>query len=278
MDCLPVPASLSSLGRPCWTHFSTFPQLRVNQCIESQIPSRLPPKPRPPCTPPISLDQSLQVHLQTRSIMARNCISKLARLWPPSSHDHCLQVHLQTSLDPHLQGNLQTGLITTSHCNSKLARSRHPTLSPNTLDYGLLLHLQTCSNRASQCISQFTGSRCGELVEQEGRQPINDTPPHLVWHPKVILQKERFCLGERRKRVRGYEGIPGHDEPHKLCGSMKAPQECVKPRAGKDWVCILYNEMMSIYPGVYQIYTPCRLVHLCMYIYGDLDNTCHGMM
>jgi len=246
-------------------HRVSDPVAPPSQTMTSTYSSNL-TRPEPPSSSPNSLDHGPQLYFQTCSIMA----SKFAWSLSPSASSN--------SLDPHLQGNLQTGLITTSHCNSKLARSRLPTLSPNTLDYGLLLHLQTCSNSASQCIFEFTGSRCGELVEQEGRQPINDTPPHLVWHPEVILQKERFCLGERRKRVRGYEGIPGHDEPHKLRGSMKAPQECVKPRAGKDWVCILYNEMMSIYPGVYQIYTPCRLVHLCMYIYGDLDNTCHGMM
>ena len=48
------------------------------------------------------------------------------------------------------------------------------------------------------------------------------------------------------------------EEPHKLCGSMKARQECVGPGAVKDTVCIsLFDEMMSIYPGVSQIYTPC---------------------
>jgi hypothetical protein len=46
-------------------------------------------------------------------------------------------------------------------------------------------------------------------------------------------------------------------------GSMKAWQECVGSRAGKDRVYIsLYDEMMSIYPGVSQIYTPRRSVHL----------------
>ena len=58
--------------------------------------------------------------------------------------------------------------------------------------------------------------------------------------------------------VREYEGIPGHDEPHKLRGSTKARQECMRPSAGKDRMCILYIEMMSIYPGVFQIYTACR--------------------
>jgi len=94
-------------------------------------------------------------------------------------------------------------------------------------------------------------------VELEGSQPIINTPPHLMWHPKGIREKDRFWLKEYRKRVRGYEGIPGHDELHKLRGSMNAWQECMGPRAGKDRVCISYNEMMSIYPGVCQIYTPC---------------------
>jgi len=46
------------------------------------------------------------------------------------------------------------------------------------------------------------------------------------------------------------------EEPHKLRGSMKAQQECIRQRPGNDSVCILYNEMMSIYPRVCQIYTP----------------------
>jgi len=66
------------------------------------------------------------------------------------------------------------------------------------------------------------------MVDLEARQPIINTPPHLTWHPNGTLEKERFCLDEQRKRVRGYEGIPGHDEPHKLCVSMNALQECMR--------------------------------------------------
>jgi hypothetical protein len=43
----------------------------------------------------------------------------------------------------------------------------------------------------------------------------------------------------------------------------EAWQQCIRPRAGQDRVCISYNEMMSIYPGVSKIYTACRWVHLC---------------
>jgi len=47
------------------------------------------------------------------------------------------------------------------------------------------------------------------------------------------------------------------EEPHKFHGSMTVRQECLGPRAVKDTVCIwLFDEMMSIYPGVSQIYTP----------------------
>jgi hypothetical protein len=156
---------------------------------------------------------------------------------------------------------LQTRSITAS----KFARSRPPSASPNSLDYGLQVrtitafqvHLQTCSTTAAECISKFTRSRYGEALELESRQPIINTPAHLAWHPKGIREKERFWFEERRMRVRGCGWIPSHDEPHKLRGSMKARQGCMRPRAGKDRVCISYNEM-SIYSEVFQIYTSCR--------------------
>jgi len=128
MDCLPLPASLSSLARPCCTQFSTLPQLQVNQWIESELPSHLPPKRPPPDWPPpsspsISLNHGLQVHLQTGSITASMCISKLAWLRrPPSSHDYGLQVHPQTS----------------SNTASKLAGSRPRNASLSSLDHGVV--------------------------------------------------------------------------------------------------------------------------------------------
>jgi len=79
-----------ALGRPYWTQLSTFPQLRVNQWIESQLPlhlppDRLPPDQPPPSTPPIAIDHGLHVHLQPHSITASKCISKLAQSRPPSA-------------------------------------------------------------------------------------------------------------------------------------------------------------------------------------------------
>jgi hypothetical protein len=101
---------------------------------------------RPPIASPILLDRGLQVHLQTRSSTASKCISKLARLQHPSSRDHGLQVHLHTRL------------ITASKCISKLARSRPSSVSLNSPDYGLQAHLQTRSITASECIYEFTRS------------------------------------------------------------------------------------------------------------------------
>jgi len=63
IDSLPLPASSPSLGRCCSAELSTFPQLQVNQWIESQLPLRLPASGPLPSTPPILLDHSRQVHL-----------------------------------------------------------------------------------------------------------------------------------------------------------------------------------------------------------------------
>jgi len=100
IDDLPLPASLLFLRTPFCTQFSSFAQLRVNQRIKSQLPSRF-------------QIERLLVLLQSRSIMASNCISKptqlrppnylncdlkLARSWPRSlpslSLNHSLQVYL----------------------------------------------------------------------------------------------------------------------------------------------------------------------------------------
>jgi hypothetical protein len=107
MDCLPLPAGLSSLGKPCCTQFSTFPKLQVHQCIESQLPSCLPPELPPshlppPITGPISLAHGLQVHLQSYSIMAPRWVSKLSRskapIISPNSIDYGLNVQMIMTL------------------------------------------------------------------------------------------------------------------------------------------------------------------------------------
>jgi len=72
---------------------------------------------RPPSASPNSLDHSLQVHLQTRSITA----SKFARSRPPSAS--------LSSLDPALQVHLWVHSISASKCISELAWSRPPSTS-----------------------------------------------------------------------------------------------------------------------------------------------------
>ena len=154
----PLPASSPSLGGCCCTQLSTFPQLQVNQWIESQLPLWLPPNQLLPNTPPISLDHSLQVHYQTRSIAASQCISelmitalkcisKLAPLQPPGSRDHGLQLHLQTRA------------ITASKCISTPARTWLHSASPNSLHHGLQMHRQTRSIMGSTSICKLTRSQ-----------------------------------------------------------------------------------------------------------------------
>jgi len=62
------------------------------------------------------------------------------------------------SLNHGLQVHLQTRSITTSKCISKLTQSRPPSASLTPLDLSLRVHLQTRSIAASKCISEFTQS------------------------------------------------------------------------------------------------------------------------
>jgi len=140
---------VSSPGRHCCTHFSTFPPSRVNQWMKSQLPLRLPPElPPPDCSPlrapPISLNHGLQVHLQSRSITANKrisevnrssvskCISKVARARPPCAPP--------SSLDLGRQAPRQTRPITPAKCISEFTRSRSPSASPRSFDPGLHVH------------------------------------------------------------------------------------------------------------------------------------------
>jgi len=105
-----------------------------------------------PGAPPIDCLQidHLQVLLQSRSIIACKCISKLARLQPQSAS--------LTSLDLGLQVHLQTQSITASKCISKLARSRPPSASPSSPNLGLQMHLKTRLITPSECISEVIQS------------------------------------------------------------------------------------------------------------------------
>ena len=117
------------------------------------------------------------MHLQTRSITAFKCISRLARSRPTRSHVHGLQVHISklvqswppsaspNSLDHGLQVYLQTRSITAC----KFARSWPPSASPNSLNLSLHVHIQTRSFTASKCISDFTRSQSPGAYPQSRR-------------------------------------------------------------------------------------------------------------
>ena len=163
-------------------------------------------------------DHGLAVHLQTHSVTASKWIFKLAPLQPPSSHDHGLQMHLRTRFIP------------ASACISQLARLQPPSDYPISHDYGLEVYLHSHTMMASKGVSILARSRWGERVEIECTQPIIIIPPHFAWHPKGILKTVWSWLKECRKRVRGYEEIPGHDKPHIVCGSTNVWQDYVRNR------------------------------------------------
>jgi len=147
---LPLPACIPLPGGCCCTQLSTCPQLPVNQWIESQLPSRLPPNRPLPSTHSISLNHSLQEHLQTRSITTSQCISEFTQYQSP--------IASPTTLDHGLKVNLQTRSITASQRIFKLALSRPSCASLLSLNLGLKVHLQTRSITTSECISEFTRS------------------------------------------------------------------------------------------------------------------------
>jgi hypothetical protein len=171
IDSLPLPTQLSS-----------FPQLQINKWIESQLPLCLPPNRPPPSAPPISHDHGLQVHLQTRSVTASECISEFPPSRPPSGSPN--------SLDYGLLAHLRTRSITASKCISILAWSRPPSGSPNSLDHGLPVHLHPQSITASKCISQFTRSR------------PPSASPNWFDHP-LEVNRSGATVGVRRYRGNG---------------------------------------------------------------------------
>jgi len=147
IDSVPLPASDSSLGRCGCSRLSIYPQLQVDQWVESPqplcLPPCLPPADRqPPSTSPMLLNQSLQVHCQTRSIIASECITQYSQSRPPSASlnplNHGLQVHLWVHS------------ISALKCISKLAQSWPAIASLSSLNLGLQLHLQTRSIKASK--------------------------------------------------------------------------------------------------------------------------------
>jgi len=233
IDCLLLPASLSSLSWPCWTQICTFSQLWTNQWVESQLLSRLTPDwlpldRTPPSTAPIRVDCDLHVHHQTRSISATQCISKVTRSRPRSAslsllHDG-FPLYLQTCSSTACKFTWSWP----SKCNTKLGQS----WLPSSHNHGVKVDLQTPSTTASECISKFTQlwppsvytnshDYCLEVhmimasdwISTLARSPCVELA-ELSWHPKRFRDKERFCLKECWKGVRVYEGSPDCEVPH----------------------------------------------------------------
>jgi len=168
MDSLPLPASFSALSGPCCTEFSTFPQLQVNQWIESQLPSQIPSDlPPPDSLPPDSLppdwlppdwppsDQQPpdllppSASLSSLDLSVSMCISKLAWARPPSA--------FLSSLDLSLQVFLQTCSITASKPISESTRAQSPSASTNMLDHGHQVHLEG----ATAVVQRYRGNGGG---------------------------------------------------------------------------------------------------------------------
>ena len=163
MPSPPLTASISSLGWYC-TQLSTVPQLHINQSIVSQLPSYLPSNQPPPSTSPISLDHSLEVHVQTGSVIASKCISEFTQ----SQHLSTTPILLNHGLKAHQWATS----IPISNCIIKFARWWRQSASLSSIDLGLQVHLlcphdlslqvhlETRSITASLCIINHDWSQC----------------------------------------------------------------------------------------------------------------------
>jgi len=131
----------------------------------------------------VQLDLGIQVHLQSLSITASRCISKLALSWPLSAslsymisackciselHDHGLQVHLQTRSIMASKCISEFNLILASKCISEV------------LNPGLQMHLQTRLITASKCISVFNSIWASKCISKLARSQPPSTSPKFT--------------------------------------------------------------------------------------------------
>jgi hypothetical protein len=126
-----------------------------------------------------SIDR-LQVLVQSRSITASKCISKLAPSQPRNVYPN--------SLHRGLQMYLQTRSIAASKCISKLARSRPPSVSLNSLDHDLGVHLQVHSIRASKCISKYARLPLPCASPKSLNHSLGVYPSSLARHSEAHLE------------------------------------------------------------------------------------------
>lgn len=142
----------------------------------------------------------LHAPLQSRTIMASNCISNFSQSQPAclslNLHHHGVPVRMTMAIkNSHLarlwpssaslfslNHNLQVYLQSRIIMASKLAQSQYPSVSPNPHNYGT----QTCS------ITAWSASLCSlddSVVELEGRHSIINIPPHLTGQSMGFLDK-----------------------------------------------------------------------------------------
>jgi hypothetical protein len=126
-----------------------------------------------------SIDR-LQVLVQSRSITASKCISKL----PPSQPRNVSSNLLHRGL----QMYLQTRTIMASKCISKLGRSRPPSISPNSLDHDLGVHLQVHSITASKCISKYARLLLPCAFRKSLDHSLGVYPSSLARHSQAHLE------------------------------------------------------------------------------------------
>ena len=119
------------------------------------------------CASPSSLDHGLQVNLQIRSITTCKCFSKFAWIWTPSLHDHGIQVHLHTRS------------LTASKCISKYAWLLAPSPSRILLHHGLRVYLEIHSITTTRFISKLTRS-------QPRTVSLSSLDPHFQSHLELL--------------------------------------------------------------------------------------------
>ena len=102
------------------------------------------------------------------------------------------------------------------------------------------------------------------MLELEGSWPIMNTLLYQFQYPNRFDREKQVWLEKGRMSVTMDNRVPGHKEALKLCESTKSWKEELRPTAGKERVCISScdDKMISIYPGVSQIYNPYCSVHV----------------
>jgi len=154
----------------------------------------------------------LQVLLQSRLIMASKCISKLTRSGSPSSHDHVLllitswPINRVSASIAHASWSTASRLTplrsiasrsTASKYSSNLDWSWPPSVSPNTLNSSIQVHLWLHSISVSKCISKHARLR---------------RPSTSSWSEGTV---QRFRVTEvDRVMGRLYSAHPGVDRHH----------------------------------------------------------------